>query len=132
MRLDDLRRPLLRDQPGKSKDQFDNVGCAHHRGIKDPEQQQDDPQAVIPAIYVEDRQYDQIGEQERDDAAKADPAVLQHGGERHVADRADERDDRDDRTDQRTDDFRSNRIGGEEEGLPELVGYPGRKGTRDQ
>lgn len=130
--LDDLRRSVLRHQPGNPEDQLDDVGRSRHRGIRDTKQEQSDPQPVRSAIYIEDRQHDQIGEQERDDAAKADPAIPQDGCQGHVPDRADERDDRDNRADQRTDYFRPDRIGGEEEGLSELVGHPGCEGTRDQ
>src|SRR5690348_6968465 len=44
---------------------------------------------------------DQVGEDERDDATEADPAVPHLHGQRYVADRADEAEHRDDRADDR-------------------------------
>src|SRR5215467_9626918 len=56
VRLDDLRRPLLRYQPSETENQFEDVGRARHCGVGDPKEQQSNSPAVISSIDVEDRQ----------------------------------------------------------------------------
>jgi len=71
-RQNPLRSPLT---PGDAEDQFDDIGCACHRAVRDHKQQERDPQAIIPPVDVKDRQHDQISEQKRDNAAKTDTAI---------------------------------------------------------
>ena len=69
------------------------------RAEHDGDEQRGEPAAVDLAVVRDDRRDQQVGEEERDDAGERDAARPQHGGERHVADRADERERGDDRPD---------------------------------
>src|SRR5207302_5114644 len=69
---------------------------------------------------------------EADPAAEADPAVPEHRGQRHVADRANEAEHRDDRSDQRAPELVEGRMVREEESLPEAVWHPGGERAGDQ
>ncbi len=84
----------------------------HHRG------------AVVLPVDDQDRDDDQVGEDERDDAAEADPAVPQHRRQRRVADRADEAEQGDDRADDWPPQLGRQRVAGQEQLLPEAAGDP--------
>ncbi len=128
----DLRGVGARYQAKAAEDDLDHVPGRHHRRVERAEYERGHPRPVVLAVDVEDRGDDQVGEQERDHPAEADPALPQHDGQRDVADRADERDDRHDGADQRAPDLGGQRVPGEEERLPERVGHPGGDRARDE
>src|SRR5205085_2100030 len=125
-RLDDLRVPLVARQVEALEEELDDEPCGDHRRVEAPEQERGHPPAVVLAVDVEDREHDQVGEDEREDAAEADPAVPEDRRERHVPDRADEAQDRDRRPDDRPPELRDGRMGVEEQRAPEVLRHPGR------
>jgi len=58
---------------------YETTGGGHRR-VEGHEQECGHAPAVVLAVDVEDREDDQVGEDEREHAAEADPAVPQHGG----------------------------------------------------
>src|SRR5690348_8443254 len=131
-RVADLRVPGRRDEPEAAEQELDDVSGYDHGGVEDPEYGQHHPGAVVLPVDDQDRNDDQVGEDERDHAAEADPAVPQHGSQRHVADRADEAEQRDDRADDRPPELGGQRVPGQEQVLPEAVRHPGGDGPGDQ
>src|ERR1041385_199152 len=79
----DDRRPLRRLDRRRAEEVLDREpGDAHNR----PEQRkqlQRQAAAVVAAVDQQQRQRDQVGEDEADDAAEADAALPERGGERH-------------------------------------------------
>src|SRR6266576_3956627 len=130
--LADLRVPGGRDQPERTEREFHDVGGDDHGGVEGPEYHQHHLGAVVLPVDEQDRDDDQVGEDERDDAAEADAPVPQHRRQRHVADRADEAEHRDHRADERPPQLGGQRLAGEEQVLPEAVGHPGAHRPGDQ
>src|SRR5205814_10016550 len=60
--------------------------------------------AIILPIDVDDREHNEVGVDERDYAAKTDPAIPKNCGERDISDRADKRKYRNERPDYRSPD----------------------------
>src|SRR5947199_7717355 len=100
--FDDLRPPMLRNDAKRLEAELDRERGEHHRGVEDAGDRGHHLPIVVPAIDVQDRQHDQIGEEEADHAAEADAAVRETGSKRDVTDRADERQYGDDGADQRS------------------------------
>src|SRR5439155_3437730 len=121
-----------RHQAKHAEDNLDQVAGDDARGVEGDGQEQRHAPAVVLPVDHEYRDDQQVGEDEADDAAEADPTVPQHGGERDVADGADEAQHGDDRADQRPPDLRQQRVVDQEERLPEAVRYPGTDGTGEQ
>ena len=109
----------------------DQAGRDHGR-VEGGDEEAGHPPAVVPAVDVDDRQDDQVGEDERQHAAEADPAVPEDRGERDVPDRADEAQDGDQRTYEWPPELRERVVALEEQGTPEGVWHPGGQGARDQ
>src|SRR5579875_1570401 len=110
---------VLRNYPKSRKQELHRVASSSHGEIEGDEDKAHDLPAIIFAIDIQDRNNDQVGKNEADHAAKADPATPQHGSQWYVANRAHEADHRDERPDERTFDCGPGRIIREEKGAPE-------------
>src|SRR6202050_3459423 len=130
--LDYFGVPSGRGEAEAAEDQLGEVPGGGHGGVEGGQDEQHHLGAVVLPVDHQDRHDDQVGEDERDDAAEADAAVPQHRGEGDVADRADEAQQADDRADQRPPQFRRQRVAGEEQVAPEAVRHPGGARAGDQ
>ena len=71
----DFGCPIGGDEPEATEGELDDVTASDHGGVEDPKQGQHHLGAVVLPVDDQDRDDDQVGEDEGDDAAEADPAV---------------------------------------------------------
>src|SRR5207249_10738490 len=83
--FDDLSASLRRDHPEKVKKEFDQQCSNDHCDIKTGDNKAGDFPAVILPVDIDDREDDQVGINERDDAAETDAAVPKDRSQRNVA-----------------------------------------------
>jgi len=103
----------------------------HHRGRTRRQEIDADASTVVLAIDVQDRKDDQVGEDEGNNAAEADPPAPEHRGQGDVADRADEADHGDEWPNECPPHLGDASVPGEEDCGPHRIGYPGTERARD-
>ena len=76
---------VLRDDPKRRKQELDHIASSSHRDVEGDENVAHDLPSIIFAVNVQNRQNDQIGKDEADDSAKADPTMPEHRCQWYIA-----------------------------------------------
>src|SRR6266566_2446047 len=130
--FDDLSAALRRDQSQRLEKEFNQERCEDHGDIKDADNEASDFPPVILSINVYNREHEEVGINERDDAAEADAAVPKHCSQRNVAHGTNERKDSDDRSDDWSPKLCGDWMRNQEEFLPKIRRYPRSQCSCDQ
>src|SRR6266536_2967710 len=81
---------ILWDDPKRRKQELDDIASGSHSDIEGHENIAHHLPSIIFAVDVQNGQNDQIGKDEADDPAEADPTPPEHGCQWHVAHRTNE------------------------------------------